>query len=376
MTDDEILKTLALSKIKGLGNISLNKILKRVDSIEELFTLTARELFEKYKIEKHIIKLLSSFEINETDHKELDFIRKNNITAISLLDDKYPKRLRQIPDAPALLFMKGNCNLDSKRVISIVGTRNSTNYGMECCDYLVRELKNKVNDVLVVSGLAYGIDICAHRACLKYDIPTLGVLAHGLDRIYPYAHRETAAKMINEGGLITEYYSGTEPDRFNFVGRNRIVAGLCDTIIVVESNKKGGALITAELGNDYAREVFAIPGRITDRRSGGCNLLISENKAGIFNSVDAFIKDMNWSNENEQQKQQPLQQSLFDNTEPELNGDEKIIYEILKKNGAMHIDEISRATGVETFALFSVLLSMEMCAIIKTLPGSCYSLII
>lgn len=276
--------------------------------------------------------------------------------------------MKRCEDAPILLYSKGNLNLDVPKIISIVGTRNSTTYGNDFCDEFIKNISERYGqEWLIVSGLAYGIDVQAHKSALKYGIPTVGVLAHGLDRIYPNLHRNTAISMLENGGLLSEFPSGTSPDRYNFVSRNRIVAGLCDALIVVESNAKGGSLITSQLANSYCRDVFAIPGRLTDQRSDGCNALIANHRADLFLSFDHFIKQMNWDSE---KAKQATQQELF----VALEVEEEPLYHLLTEKGALHIDIIARELETETYNLLSLLLQMEMKGLIKSLPGNTYSI--
>lgn len=369
--DEKLLRRLSLINIPGLGVISMNKILQTIGDEALLFELSEKELIDKFELNKGTAKLLREVRVGDIEKKELEFIRKNNIRSYFILDDDYPDRLKECPDAPILLFQKGECNLNSQKIISIVGTRNSTSYGNEFCESFIREVSDKLrDDLLIVSGLAYGIDIAAHKAALKYDIPTVGVLAHGLDRIYPALHRNTAASMINNGGLLTEFFTGTQPDRFNFVTRNRIVAGMCDAVVIIESNRKGGALITAQLGNSYNKDVFALPGKITDKRSEGCNYLISNHQADILLSPENFIEQMGWNRKGK--KKPSLQQNLF--IEETLTEEEKPVYNLLKEKGPLHIDIISRELNTETYSLLSILFQLEMAGKVHTLPGSCYSL--
>ncbi|MBR4923630.1 MAG: DNA-processing protein DprA, partial [Bacteroidaceae bacterium] len=268
---DEQIYTLALTRIYGLGLVGACNLIREMGSAGDIFRYR-KELPERIPgVSEKLVKALDCPEAFKRAEEELLFAERNNIQCITLNDEQYPARLRECEDAPLALFYRGNASLNALRVVSVVGTRHATPYGEGICRNFMEELAETCPDTLVVSGLAYGIDIHAHRAALQHKLPTIGVLAHGLDRIYPSAHRETAVKMMDNGGLLTEFMSGTNPDRQNFVKRNRIVAGMCDAVVVVESASKGGALITAELTESYHRDCFAFPGKVTDMYSAGCN---------------------------------------------------------------------------------------------------------
>lgn len=369
MNNNTLLHKIALTKIPRLGIATMHKLLRLTGSVDEIFNLSTKELTQGCKLNTDIAIRLQSKELLEEAEQELNFIEKKSIVPLFYSDDNYPQRLKQCEDAPILLYSRGNIDFERPKVISIVGTRNATTYGNEFCDDFIKKLSEKyANDCLIVSGLAYGIDIQAHKSALKYGVQTIGVLAHGLDRIYPNLHRSTAISMLDNGGLLTEFPSGTNPDRHNFVMRNRIVAGMCDAIIVVESNAKGGALITAQLGSSYCKDVFAVPGRLTDQRSDGCNALIAKHQADLLLSFDHFIKQMNWGQEGKEKR--AIQQELFIQLDPE----EKPLYNLLTDKGALHIDLIARELETETYNLLSLLLQMEMKGIIKSLPGNTYSI--
>jgi DNA processing protein len=300
--------------------------------------------------------------------KELTFIEKNGVDVIFYTDSRFPKRLKNCNDAPVLLYSKGNADLNAQRIISIVGTRNATDYGKQLCRALIDELQQ--NNVLVVSGLALGIDVAVHKECVKLNVPTVGVLGHGLDRIYPSQNRATAEKMMENGGLLTEYPSGTIPDRENFPQRNRIVAGMADATVVIEASLKGGALITAEIANSYNRDVFAFPGRIGDEFSEGCNFLIRNNKAALLTCAADLAYILGWEN-NETANQAIEQFTLpFD-----LTAEESMIFEIIRQHQApLAIDDLSIKTNMATSKLAMNLLNMEMQGYIRSLPGKMYRL--
>jgi DNA processing protein len=264
------------------------------------------------------------------------------------------------------LYYRGNANLNTSRIISVVGTRYNSDYGKMVCEKMIEELQSE--NILIVSGLAFGIDTIAHKAALKHNLQTVAVLAHGLDRIYPQQNKSLAKQITGQGGLLTEFISNTNPDKQNFPKRNRIVAGICDAVIVIESSKKGGSLITAELGNGYNKDVFAIPGRTNDSKSEGCNYLIKNNKAALINSADDFLEMMNWK-----QTAKPAskkQRELF----IELTPDEKIVVDILQHRESIQIDELYFKSGLSSSAVAAALLMLEMQNVIVSLPGKVYKL--
>jgi DNA processing protein len=270
-----------------------------------------------------------------------------------------------------LFYFNGETDLNAGKIISMVGTRRATQYGNTFCDTFLQELAAALPGTLVVSGLAYGIDIQAHKAALKYGLPTVGVLAHGLNMIYPSAHRQTVLEMLEHGGgVLSEFPNGTEPDRHNFVRRNRIVAGIADAIIVVESDEKGGSLITAEIANSYCKDVFAVPGKTTDKYSRGCNKLIASHRADLFLSTEYFLQQMSWD-EASVQKRQPRQQQLF----VILSDEEQAVVDKFATVEALHVDQLASALKIPAYQLFSLLLEMEMKGIIKNMPGNMYALV-
>lgn len=370
MTDtNKLFYQIALTQIKGVGDITARHLLQTVGDEEVIFKSSRKDLLSIKGIATKMVDEILNPDVLRKAEKELAFVEKNNIDTYFIKDESYPKRLIDCVDAPILLYFKGNTDFNTQRIVSIVGTRNSTNYGNSFCDNFLSELSAILPDTLIISGLAYGIDINAHRSALKHKLPTIGVLAHGLDRIYPSAHRQTAVEMTESGGLLTEFVSGTEPDKFNFVRRNRIVAGMADAVIIVESNSKGGSLITAEIANSYCKDIFAVPGRTNDAKSLGCNKLIAEHKADLFLSTEYFLSQMGW-NDSSPQQQVAKQQQLF----TDLNEDESIIVNTLTANGNLHVDQLARETGISLYLLFPLLLELELKGIIKNLPGNMYGL--
>ncbi|MFY9153851.1 MAG: DNA-processing protein DprA [Prolixibacteraceae bacterium] len=356
---------IAISLIPGIGAITARNLIAYVGSVEGVFQ-------EK---EKNLMKIPGIGEVNaqrvvrqnvlERAKREVDFIQKNKIQTFFYLDESYPSRLKNCSDAPIILFYKGNANLNEKRIISVVGTRNATNYGKEICDELIRSFSEKSYPLIVVSGLAYGIDIHAHKACLKYNVPTVGVFAHGLDKIYPAIHAQFATKMLENGGLITDFVSQSNIDRQNFLRRNRIIAGLADATIIVESAEKGGALVTADIANSYNRDVFAFPGRSTDPFSKGCNKIIKLNEAILVENQADIEKAMNWDVKASTPKF--IQTSLF----AELTPEEQKLIDLLK-GGDRFVDEITMETKISMSKVSALLLELEFKGLVISLPGKMY----
>lgn len=312
--------------------------------------------------------ILADKSLTELAEREMEFIEKNGIRLICMGDEAYPYRLAECADAPLVLHSMGNADLNAKHIVSIVGTRHASEYGKELCANFVADLAKFVPDTLIVSGLAYGIDICAHRAALKEGLLTIGVLAHGLDRIYPNSHRSTAKSMLENGGLLTEFMSGTNPFPQFFVQRNRIVAGMADATVVVESASKGGSLITASLTNSYARDCFAFPGRINDRYSQGCNELVSRNKAALITSAYDFVEAMNWETATTKGTTD-IQTELF----PELAQEEKTIISLLRENSdELQVNQLTVALDIPISRLLPLLFEMEMKGLVKAVAGGCY----
>lgn len=304
---------------------------------------------------------------------EVKYMEEHKIRACTLLDDDYPQRLLECADAPLVLYYKGNSDLNQTRIISIVGTRQITNYGRDLCHKFIRELHELCPKVLIVSGLAYGVDICAHRESLANGYETIGVLAHGLDQIYPYHHRDTAAQMVEHGGLLTEFMTQTNADKANFVRRNRIVAGMSDSTIVIESAAKGGSLITAEIAQSYDRAVFAFPGNIGQPFSEGCNNLIRDNGAGLISSAEDFVKAMGW--EYDAVRRQALADGIERQLFPELSPEEQKIVSLLQQTNDLQLNIISVKTGIAIHQITAMLFQLEMKGVVKPLAGGMYHLL-
>lgn len=369
MTDEELLHRIALTCIPGLGQAGIRKLLHACGNATDVFRLR-KELPRLVQGTGKLTEALDCPAAFERARREQAFIEKNRIACLTMDDPAYPSRLRECADAPTLLFYKGNASLDPPKVISIVGTRHATDYGKELCRSFLRDLQQWCPGILVISGLAYGIDVHAHRAALEFGSPTVGILAHGLDRLYPPQHRQTAVQMTQHGGLLTEFLSGTTPDRQNFVKRNRIIAGMCDAVIVVESATKGGALITADMADAYHRDCFAFPGRSYDLCSQGCNALIRDNKAALIQSAEDFVKAMRWDEGVE--NVQPVQRQLF----PDLTEEEEKLVRILQASPeGVLINDLTASTGIAVNKLYALLFGMELKGVTKSLPGNRYKLL-
>ena len=300
-------------------------------------------------------------------NEEIAFVQKHAIQTYWFEDESYPELLREVPDAPSLLFCKGNIRF-TRHMLSIVGTRNPTDRGKQLCEQLVRDLAARVPDLTIVSGLAFGIDVCAHKAALENGLQTIAVPAHGLDRIYPVQHRNIAIQILQNGGILTEYMSKTEPEKAHFVARNRIVAGLTEATVVIESKSRGGSLITARLAMDYSRDVFAFPGRPSDVWSAGCNDLIRNNAAMLINNADDLIEALNWGS-----KPQPVQTSLDAALFAELTPDEQLLMDCLRQNeDGIHVNTLCENLQTPYSEVSAMLFSLELKGLVRPLPGGRY----
>ncbi|MBQ5713553.1 MAG: DNA-processing protein DprA [Bacteroidaceae bacterium] len=373
MTDQETLYMMALAQVPSVSQTNLHLL------IDELGTATA--IYKNRKSLKELLpaasqKTLDALASIDTHLKraeeELQFCKEGKIQCLGINDNNYPQRLKDCNDAPILLYYRGSANLNTQHIVSMVGTRQITAYGKDLCRTFVRDLKRLCPDTLVVSGLAYGVDIHCHKAALEEGLDTVGVLAHGMDQIYPRMHRDTAKQMLTQGGLLTEYLSGTSIDKRNFVQRNRIVAGLADAIIVVESATKGGSLITADIALSYNRQVWAYPGRITDTYSAGCNKLISSNKAALLLDAEDFCLSMGWTNDIRHRKKlsDGIQQELFS----DFSAEERRIVEALAKADSKQINVLSVETNIPIGQLSSLLFTLEMKGAVQMLVGGKYKI--
>lgn len=369
MITDKTLYRIALTQINGVGVTLARSLMQAVGDEEGVFKESARNLEKIPRISRRLIDEIRNPSVMKRAGEELEFIEKNDIQPLFFTDKDYPQRLTHCIDAPVLLYSKGNATFNPEKVVSIVGTRNVTKYGQDFCQRFIKELSAYFPDILVVSGLAYGADICAHRSALHNNLTTVAVLGHGLDRIYPAVHRKTAVEMLENGALLTEFPSHTNPDKHNFVKRNRIVAGMADAVVVVESGEKGGSLITADIANSYYREVFAVPGRTTDAMSAGCNNLITGNKAVLLQDAAGFVEQMGWSKSAKPAK--PKQKELFLN----LTDDEERVFNALNGVESMQVNMLAIQLNTPVAELFMTLLELEMKNVVQALPGGMYKLL-
>lgn len=356
---------IALTLLPKVGDVLAKKLIAYCGGVEAVFKESKKSLLSIPGIGTVVANSILSQKVLSSAALEIRFMRKHNIDPIFFLDDNYSFRLKQCADAPIMLYTKGNVNLNAKKVISIVGTRNATSYGKQSTEKIIEGL-SQLEDVIVVSGLAYGIDIAAHKACLKYNVPTLAVLAHGLDRVYPKIHTRVFNDIQATGGLISEFTGGTKPAKENFPKRNRIIAGLADATVVVEARKKGGALITAGIANSYSRDVFALPGRVGDENSEGCNNLIRTNQAALIQSSNDICYLMNW--DKKVLKNQNQQTSLF----LDLNKEEQLVFGVVYKSDRISLDRIISEMNLSRAELLQVLLQLELKGLIESLPGMIY----
>ena len=374
LDQQEIYNTLVLSRI---GFYSLAGILEMYRNIG-----SATEIMQHSKDIRSLIpdasqRLVDAFrntdEIKRRVDDEIKWDEHYGVQILCMNDERYPERLRQCDDAPLALFYRGSANLNQQHVVSIVGTRHCTSYGQDLIRHFMSDLRQMCPEVLIVSGLAYGVDINAHRQALQNGYETVGVLAHGLDNLYPSAHRNTAKEMLNHGGLLTEYTTMTNADKQNFVRRNRIVAGMADSTILVESAAHGGGLITARIARDYNRDVFAFPGTVGAPYSEGCNNSIRDNEAGLITSAFDFVKAMGWQDDKKIQdaRKEGIERQLF----PDLSDEEQTIVNTLQKQNDLQINMLSVQSGIGIARITSLLFSMEMKGILKALPGGIYHLL-
>tara|TARA_B110000977_G_scaffold27702_3_gene35207 strand:- start:29887 stop:30975 length:1089 start_codon:yes stop_codon:yes gene_type:complete len=353
---------IGLTLIPGIGPITAKKLISHCGSVEAVFQEKKELLTKIPHIGPVLAKEIAQQSVLGRAEKEIDFMSKNNITATSYLDDNYPERLKNCVDSPIVLFSKGEFDWNQSKIISIVGTRNATSYGKSFCQSLVNDLSDY--PVLIVSGLAYGIDVFAHKYSIENNVKTVAVLAHGLDRIYPTSHKNIATQMLQNGGLITEFLSETNLGRENFVRRNRIVAGISDATIVVESKKKGGAMITAKLANDYNRDVFAVPGKWNDVFSSGCNHLIKTNQAHLCNSAQDIAYLLDWD---KNQKNKTVRKEM-------LNQLEKEVVVLFENTRELNIDQIKDSINLSFGQLAVVLTDLELKNVLHSSPGKIFSL--
>jgi DNA processing protein len=366
MQEQDLFYLLALQRVEGVGDIMTKKLLTHFGSAAAVFEAKQTHLTAIDGVGSALLKNLKNKTVFEKAQQELHYIQSNAINVAYFQDDRYPEKLKHCIDGPVLLFTSGNINLKNKKIISIVGTRQITSYGLEFCKKLIADLA-PLNPV-IVSGFAYGVDIVAHQLAIENNLQTIGVVAHGLNQIYPKVHKKYVAKVEENGGFITEFWSVSNPDKENFVRRNRIVAGISEATIVIESAEKGGSLITANLAIDYNRDVFAVPGRVTDKYSLGCNNLIKTQKANVLTSAADLVYMLNWDINKESKS---VQKQLF----VSLDNQEQKIYDYLLQNGKELLDIIALRCDLPIYKISGMLLTMELKGVIRPLPGKLFEAI-
>lgn len=367
MTETELFNTLALLKADGVGDIMAKKLIAHLGSAEEVFKAKRSRLTAIDGVGEILYRSLQDKKPFTLAAAEMQYIQSSGVKPLSFLEAGYPERLKHCIDGPVLLFSSGNINLEGRKTVSIVGTRQMTSYGADLCKKLIEDLA-PLNPV-IVSGFAYGIDIHAHIVAMENNLQTISVVAHGLNQVYPKVHKKYVARMEENGGFMTEFWSSSNPDKENFVKRNRIVAGISEATVIIESAEKGGSLITANLANDYNRDVFAVPGRTTDKYSQGCNTLIKTQRANLLTSAADLVYILNW--QPEEKKGKPVQKQLFVTLEP----DEQKVYDYLQKKGKELMDIIALECNLPVFKISSLLLNMELKGVIRPLPGKLFEAI-
>ncbi|CAM1350088.1 DNA-processing protein DprA [Tenacibaculum insulae] len=367
MKHEKTLAILRLQTTKNVGDILAKKLIAATGSVEQVFKEKATTLQKINGIGAHVTNSLFNITNIKRAEEELAYINKNNLQFSYFLADDYPQNLKHCIDAPILIFKDGNINLNNQKIVSIVGTRKITSYGRDFCNQLINDL-TKYNPI-IVSGFAYGVDICAHKAAIKNNLQTIAVMAHGMEQIYPKVHKKYSNEVTKNGGFITEFWHDEQPLRENFLKRNRIVAGISKATIILESAEKGGSLVTADIANSYNRDVFSLPGRTTDMFSKGCNHLIKNNQAHLLTSASDIVKMLNWDIQQPQQTS-AIQQQLFVN----LNDTEQKVYDFLHENGKQLLDVIALKCEIPVYKLSSILLEMELKGIIKPLPGKLFAI--
>ena len=364
MTTNELIAVLRLMSIPNVGDIIAKRLIGIFGSAEAIFTQKKASLAKVDGIGNHILKRILEEKYLKEAEREYDYIQKNNITYSYFEDDRYPERFKHCIDAPVLLFTRGNIQLSQRKVISVVGTRNITSYGTDFCEKLVEDLAPL--DPIIVSGFAYGVDICVQKAAIKNGLQTIGCLAHGLNQIYPKIHKKYMASIEENGGFVTEFWSSSHPERENFLKRNRVIAGMSEATIVIESAEKGGSLVTADIAHSYNRDVFAVPGRAGDKFSMGCNTLIKQQKAQMLTSAADLIYMLNW--DVEEKSVTTIQKQLF----VDLDHTEQKIYDYLIQGGKQLLDSIALDCQLPVFKVSSTLLGMEMKGVVRPLPGKLF----
>jgi DNA processing protein len=363
MLEEELFAVLRLQATPNVGDIIAKKLIRNVGSAQQVFKEKASSLLKIDGIGAFAIQHLQKKEVLKKVEKEIDYLQKGTIQYTYFIEDSYPEKLKHCIDGPLLLFHDGNMNWNHEKIISIVGTRNLTNYGRSFCNDLVAKLTTY--NPIIISGYAYGTDICAHKAAMENNLQTIAVLAHGLDDMYPKSHKKHMRNMMENGGFITEFWHNEKPFRENFLKRNRIVAGMSQATIIIESAEKGGSLVTADIANSYNRDVFALPGRFDDAYSIGCNNLIKNNQAHLLNSAEDIVKMLNWDIP---KKPDIVQPKLF----IDLTTEEQKVYDYLVSNGKQLLDIIALDCEIPVYKLSSLLIQMELKGAVKPLPGKVF----
>lgn len=374
MHEQEILNILTLSRISYFNSAEITALWRKAGSATAIMDNRHNIYDLMPDCNKRTAEALAdTAEAEARAESEIEFAARNGISILCMGSEDYPQRLKECADAPLVLFYKGTARLNRMRVINIVGTRHCTAYGQDCIHSFVKDLSAMCPDVLIVSGLAYGVDICAHREALVNGLDTVAVLAHGLDYLYPPRHRDTADKMLTQGGLLTEFFSNTNADKLNFLRRNRIVAGMSDATVLIESASHGGGLVTARIANGYSRDVFAFPGRTGDMYSEGCNNLIRDNKAGLISGAADFINAMGWQTDArlEQARRNGIERTLF----PELTADEQAVADALQKENDQQVNSLTLTSGIPVSRLAATLFTLEMKGVVRCMAGGVYHLI-
>ncbi|MBK7939738.1 MAG: DNA-protecting protein DprA [Lewinellaceae bacterium] len=362
---DNLQHQIALTLVPQVGAVTAKMLISYCGSAEAVFNTPKKDLLKIPGIGPATADALHKSGPLQSAEREMQFLEQHRISALFYTHERFPARLRQCYDSPALVYFKGSATdlLSARRIVAVVGTRQPTEYGKMVCEEIIEGLQ--AYNVLVVSGLAYGVDITAHRKAIALDMPNIGVLGHGLGNIYPSQHRSVALRMIENGGLLTEYTHDTKPDREHFPMRNRIIAGLCDALLVVETAATGGSMISAELAGQYERDIFAVPGRVRDPKSAGCNLLIKNNRARLVESAADLASSLRWE---EAGKQITVQTQLF----PDLSPAETVLLDIIREQPEIPIDRLTVAAKLPPGELASLILELEFKGIIRTLPGKRY----
>lgn len=367
MSENDVIAALRLQKIPFIGDITAKKLISGCGSPAAVFNDKEEALLKIEGVgQKNIRQLFDPRFLYEAE-KEYQFILSNEIRVLLWTEPDYPEYLRHCVDGPILLFLQGNIDLTARRIISVVGTRHMTRYGRAFCERFIEEIAPL--DPVIVSGFAFGVDICVQMQAVKQNLQTIGCLAHGLNQIYPREHIRHLHAVKSKGGFLTEFWSTSKPERVNFLRRNRIIAGLSQATLVVESGERGGSLVTADIASSYDRDVFAVPGRFEDHYSKGCNNLIRQHKAQLISSAADLVYYLNWDLENT--KSPVIQKQLFTELEP----DEKVIYDYLSAAGKQEMDTIAISCKIPVFRLSSLLLKMEMKGIVRPLPGKFFEVI-